>query len=97
MFKNSPKKDKRTLLEKEIDSVLRTMEHLSPGSEVYAKMADNLVKLYEAKATEKSRRVSPDTVLTVLGSAFGIVWITHHEKLNVISSKAMQFVLRGRV
>lgn len=91
------KKDKRTNLEKEIDSVLKCMNELSPDSEEYQKMAENLERLYKSKSYDKDRDVSPDTLAVIVGNLAGILLILKHEELNVITSKALGFVLKGRV
>lgn len=91
------KKDKRTNLEKEIDSVLKCMNELSPDSEEYQKMAENLERLYKSKSYDEDRDVSPDTLAVIVGNLAGILLILKHEELNVITSKALGFVLKGRV
>lgn len=45
----------------------------------------------------KKTRISPDTLAVVAGNLFGIMLILNHEKMNVITSKALAFVLRGRI
>lgn len=90
------KRDKRTMLEKEIESVLANMAAMDPASEEYGAHANHLKVLYEAKATEKSKRPSTDTMISTAGSLIGILLIINHERLNVISTKALQFVTRGR-
>jgi hypothetical protein len=97
MFEKITKRDKRTRLEKEIDSVIQTMSLYHPGSEEYGYIADNLDKLYKTKANEQVRRVSPDTIAVVAGNLLGIVLILGYEKADIITSKALGFVLRGRV
>lgn len=42
-------------------------------------------------------KVSPDTLMIVGGNLLGIVLILNFEKLDIISTKALGFVLRGRV
>lgn len=42
-------------------------------------------------------RVTPDTLLVVLGNLGGILLILNFEKLDIIRSKAISFVLKGRV
>jgi hypothetical protein len=97
MFKKITKKDKRTNLEKEIDSVLYVMHTCYPDSDEYTTMSENLERLYKAKANEKDRHVSPDTKLIVAGNLLGIALILWHEKADIITSKALGFVLKGRV
>jgi len=45
----------------------------------------------------KKTRISPDTLAVVAGNLLGIMLILNHEKMNVITSKALAFVLRGRI
>jgi hypothetical protein len=90
--------NKRTKLEKEIDSVLECLEDLPAESEDYTAIVDNLVKLYNIKNTKKCWwKVNPDTFALIVGNLLGIAIILKHEELNVISSKALGFVMRTRV
>ncbi|MCX7817542.1 MAG: hypothetical protein N2317_08575 [Syntrophales bacterium] len=97
MFEKITKRDKRTNLEKEIDSVILTMSSYKPDSDEYEAMAKNLEMLYKAKTHERVRHVSPDTIALVAGNLLGIVLILGYEKANVITSKALGFVIKGRV
>lgn len=92
------KKDKRTKLDKQIDMVLDEMECELPATQKYSAMADNLNKLYEAKAKVKTKPgISIDTIAIVAGNLLGILLILQYEKINAVTSKALGFVLRGRV
>lgn len=93
------KKDKRTNLEKEIDSVLEYIQSMTPESEEYTEITKNLERLYKAREGEKSkeRHMSPDTMLLVAGNLLGILVILGYEKADIITSKAIGFVLKGRV
>ncbi len=93
----STKRDKRTNLEKEIDNVLAVMASMDRSSEEYSTTAANLTELFKAKAQEKSRQVSPDTIAVIAGNLLGIGLILGYEQANVITTKALGFVLRGRV
>jgi hypothetical protein len=42
------------------------------------------------------KRVSPDTLILVAGNILGIVIIISYEKANVITSRAMNFVMKLR-
>ena len=88
-------KDKRTNLEKTIDSALKAMEGLSPDSKEYAEIASNVEKLYKAKGNEKT--ISPDTIAVVAGNLIGLALIMSFERANVITTKALGFVIKGRV
>lgn len=89
--------DKRTTLEKEIDAVLEIMSKLGPETAKYSIMVDNLEKLYKAKGSDPKCSVSPDTIAVIAGNLLGIVLIIRYEATNVITTKALGFVLRGRV
>jgi hypothetical protein len=89
---------KQTKLEKEIDSVLECLEDLPPNSEEYSYIINNLDMLSKIKQQEeKSYKVSSDTKALIFGNLIGIGLILGYEKTNVIASKALGFVIRGRV
>lgn len=81
-------------LEKEIAALLSDMTEQDRSTREYAHMADQLVKLYSLR--EKKKRVSPDTWAVVGGNLLGILAIVGHERANVITSKALSFVLKSR-
>jgi hypothetical protein len=67
-------------------------------SEEYAKIMSQLERLYALKIPEKDKkRVSPDTVLAVVGNLAGIVMILNYERVHVVASKALGFVLKAKV
>lgn len=51
---------------------------------------------YDILASKKWK-ISPDVLLTVAANLVGIVLILKHEKIDIITSKALNFVLKGRV
>ena len=61
-----------------------------------AKLADQVAKLYKLKEIDSPQRVSPDTLILVVGNLVGILLILNHERLNVLSSKAVGFVMKLR-
>jgi hypothetical protein len=96
--KFTTKKDKRTNLEKEIDEVTLLLSRYEPASEEYENITKNLERLNEmAKANKRDWRPSPDTVWVVGGNILGIVLILAYEKVDIITSKAIGFVMKGRV
>ena len=88
---------KKSKLEKVIDSILDDMSKFEANSDEYSDMANNLEKLLKAKSYEKQRGVSPDTMVIAAANLIGIVLILKHEKVDIITSKALGFVLKGRV
>lgn len=94
MFKFT-KKDK-TELDMEIDEVMDTLRGLDVLDEDYDTVMDKLKDLYELKNKNDKFNISPDTMVVVAGNLLGILLILKHEEINVVTSKAMGFVLRGR-
>lgn len=90
-------KDKRTLLEKEIDNVLSKMEGVDPTTDDYAKMVTQLGKLYEAKNVERPRGVSPDVIWTIAGNILLTGFILTYEQTGALTSRAKDYWLKGRV
>lgn len=46
---------------------------------------------------KSSWSITPDTIVIVSANLIGILLILNYEKLDIISSKAIGFVLKGRV
>lgn len=63
-------------------------------SEEYATILDRVSTLHKLKAEDKPKRVSPDTLVMVGANLLGIMLIIRHEHVNVITSRAMNFVLK---
>jgi len=91
------KRNKKTNLEMEIDSILEYMSTIKPESDGYTAIASNLEMLYRAKGNEKLYRVSPDTIAIVVCSLIEVLLMLHYEKIGVITSKVLGRILRGRV
>ena len=88
---------KKSKLEIVIDSILDDMSKVEANSNEYSDMAKNLETILKAKSYEKQKGISPDTIAIVAGNLIGIVLILKHEKVDIITSKALGFILRGRV
>lgn len=60
---------------------------------------DNLNRKYMAynEMLKPTCRITPDTLLVVFGNLAGILLILNFEKLDIVRSKALSFVLKGRV
>lgn len=100
-MKKLTRSKEKTKLEKEIDEVLAVMSGISQTSDDYMVLAGNLTELYSARTKEqeleRKNRVSPETVAVIAGNLLGIALILYHEQANVITSKALGFILRSRV
>ena len=83
-------------LREAIDELFLEMSYVPCDSEEYAQMMDQLSKLYSLKEFDSKRRLSPDTLAIVLGNLTGIILIVGHERMNVVTSKALNFILKLR-
>ena len=95
MFKFT-KADRRSKLQKEMDTVFKKLEELDPSDENYTKTINNLERLHKMKSDDKIK-VSPDVVISVLGSIVGTVLVLYFEKTDIVTSKAINWIIKGRV
>jgi hypothetical protein len=93
MFTKKSKAD--LLLEGEIESLLRHLSVTGVDTEEYSKAIRHLQKLYELKG-ETPDRVKKDTMALIAGNLAGILLILKHERMDIITSKALSFVIRTR-
>lgn len=91
------RKDKRTELEKEIHDVLKEMKYQPKDSKGYQQNVNTLKALYEAKSTERSRKISPDTKANIAYGIVSILLILGFEMKDHITSKAFPWIPKGRV
>jgi hypothetical protein len=66
------------------------------GTEKYAQTLDAIVKLHKMKEDEKPSEVDKNTVLVVSANLLSILMIIRHEHLNVITSRAMNLVIKPK-
>lgn len=90
IFKRT-KKEMDKLLEQQLESLLREAKTKEDIFEVLSLMK----KWKELK--ENKKQISSDTLLIVLGNLLGIVLILNYEGLGNVTSKALGFVIRGRI
>lgn len=93
-IRNLPRE--KTGLERTIDSLLNDMSSTMSDTEEYAQMVDQLCKLYPLRETDSPKRVSPDTLAIVGGNLLGILMIVGYEHSHIMTSKALNFVLKLR-
>lgn len=92
--KNDPIKEK---IENEILSNLECLEGVKDiDSETYSKVLRNVERL-EALRKKDRKSLDPNSCLVVAGNLIGILLILGYEQKDFIRSKALGFVLRGRV
>lgn len=89
--------DKPASLQELIDLVQTQMLMEGADSEKFTEMADELERLYAMKKSNNTSRVSPDALVAVAGNILGIGLILQHERLHVVTSKALSFVMKTKV
>lgn len=90
------KPEQRTRLDDVIDELLNRMIEETDDADKYAKMVGQLDRLHKMREQYLPKRVSPDTLAIIAGNLIGIVLILGYERANVMTSKAIAFVLRLR-
>ncbi len=90
------KRDKRTQVEREIDKQLDILISRARTPEEISEML-SLMERRDELREKKKVHVSPDTIAIIAGNLAGILLILNYEQFNVVSSKALGFVIKGRV
>jgi len=92
-MRNYSRNTKKRLIE-ELDKIAQTMTLTEDPDEL-----KRLRQRYEdiSSVLQPDWKISPDTVVIVASNLLGILLILNFEKLDVISTKALGFVMRGRV
>ena len=78
--------------DKEVDRLISLMSELDPTGDDYRKAAESLKILCEARAKKPAFPVDPEVIITAGVNLLGILLILQHERLNVISTRAISFV-----
>lgn len=93
MFGNNREKN---ALAKAIDE---RIEQLSIVDEDDSAKVDDLKKLVEVKEKLEGPRfwIDPNTIITALASIGGILLMLNYEKLDVITSRALNFIPKPRL
>lgn len=82
----------KTDLEDAHDRALKEMEGKDVSSEEYGTILERTAKLHKMKEEEKPESISKETLLRVGANLLGILMIIHHERVNIVTSKALPFV-----
>lgn len=96
MFRDKEMPRHQRLLEEELVRILAVLPMHQADSVEYAKLLKSAERVYEMMDIRKPPSVSRETLLTVGANILGILLIIKHEDVNVITSKALGFVIRVR-
>jgi hypothetical protein len=92
--KNTPANPELDLV---IAKIFFELRNHSPETEEYADITDQLSKLMKLKSElESSTKVSAETLATIAGNLAGILMILQFEKVHVVTTKALSFVMKLR-
>ena len=94
MFKRPPKKQSKIMLE--IEELHDELEYHDKSSAEYAAIIKQVEALYKLDRDVKFV-IDPNTMLIVGGNILGIILILGYERAHVVTSKALNFVIKGRV
>jgi len=85
-----------TYVDVEIARMLRALQTVEVETKEYELLLGRLEKLQRIRKDESPDNFSSDMLLMAATNLIGIFAILQHEKLNVITSKALSFVMRTR-
>lgn len=85
----------RTQVDEAIDALLKQIAEKPYDPKETPLMIDQVSKLEKLRSSQ-TQRISPDTLLIVGGNLLGIVLILQFERVNVVTSKALAFVMKLR-
>jgi len=88
-------------LEEALDRAILDLGNYPSNSKEYASIANAVKVLAEANAvdqtTYKRPSVSPETMATIGANLVGILMILNYERAHVLTSKAMQFIVKTKI
>lgn len=90
------KKEKRTEAEIRVDEQIDWLAGRAESPEDVQKILRLLKERKDLNHIDK-KKLSPDTILVVAGNLVGILLLVGYEHAHVITSKALGFILKGRV
>jgi hypothetical protein len=85
------------LLNEQIERLLKRMSNTPVDDEAYPRMLTTLERLHALKTEHKPKRVSPDTVLIVVGNMLVTLVIIVYEQKHVFSNKAFNNQLKPKL
>jgi hypothetical protein len=91
------KKDKRSVVEKVMDEKLEKLCKDAQTKEEVHEAIGSVDRWQDIKAKKHKMPVSWETIAIIAGNLLGIALILNHERVNVVTSKALGFVMKGRV
>lgn len=85
-----------TMLKTESEKIQEETKKLLEESVKYCEILTKSLEEYEQLSKSKWK-IDPNTILVVAGNLIGILLILNFEKMDIVRSKAMSFVLKGKL
>lgn len=86
----------RTTLEKALDKAFSELDKHDVGTSEYGEILDRISKLHKMKEEENPDSISKETLALIATNLLGILMIIKHERVDIITSKALPFVAKPR-
>lgn len=97
VFSRKRAEEKPSVLDQVIENLISEMAGYEAHSPEYLAAATSLRVLLETRANEpRKERINPNTVAVVAGNLAGIILILAFEQRNIITSKALSFVMKPK-
>lgn len=90
-------KAEKTALDEQIEDLHAQLQTEVPGTDEFDHRLAALEKLYKIKSAQPDNRVTADTKAVIAGNLAGILLILNFERVNVVTTKALGFVLKSRL
>lgn len=78
--------------DREVERLLGLMSELDPTTDDYKKAVEALKTLCEARSKKPAFPIDLEMLIQSFTSILGIVLILNHERINVVTSRAIGFV-----
>jgi len=79
------------------DEEIKKAKALFDESVKYWEVLNKSLIEYDKQLSQTKWKISLDTLMTVLGNLAGILLILNFEKMDIIRSKAISFVMKGKL
>ncbi len=84
--------DQQQVFDAEVERLIGFMSVLDPSEDDYKKSAESLRILCEARSKKRGFIIEPETIFVEACKLLAIWTMLNHERLNVITTKAIGFV-----
>lgn len=92
----TPQKESKPNFQTELDRALADLSKLPIESQQYETAVKNIQILCTARAQKANDVPSMDAILTVGANILGILMVLNYEKANIVTTKAIGFIMKGR-